>query len=147
MTDCSFCELVAGRGAVSTVYEDDRVLALLDIAPANPGHTLVIPKQHFSTLADLDEATGMHLFRIAQRVAQALRHSGLRCEGVNFLLADGAAADQEVFHVHLHVVPRFTGDNFKITADWNIQSCPTELDEIAAQIGKAYSHSTYTSLA
>jgi histidine triad (HIT) family protein len=138
MTDCIFCELVAGRGAISPVYEDDQVLAFLDVTPANPGHTLVIPKHHFTYLADMDEQTGMHLFKVAQRVAQAVRQSGLRCEGVNLLLADGAAAFQEVFHIHMHIVPRFQGDAFKIDADWNIQPCRTEMDEIAAQISKAY---------
>jgi histidine triad (HIT) family protein len=138
MTNCTFCDLVAGHGAISPVYEDDRVLAFLDIAPANLGHTLVIPKQHFSQLADMDEATGMHLFKVTQRVAQAVRRSGVRCEGVNLLLADGAAASQEVFHVHMHVVPRFAGDDFKIEAGWNIQPCRTEMNEIAAQIGKSY---------
>jgi histidine triad (HIT) family protein len=138
MIDCIFCELVAGRGAISPVYEDDQVLAFLDVAPANPGHTLVIPKQHFTHLVDMDEATGMHLFKVTQRLAQAVRQSGVHCEGVNLLLADGAAASQEVFHVHMHVVPRFKGDAFKIDADWSIQTCRTELDEIAAQINKAY---------
>jgi histidine triad (HIT) family protein len=138
MTDCVFCDLVAGRGAVSPVYEDDQVLAFLDVAPVNPGHTLVIPKQHFTHLADMDEATGMHLFKVAQRLAQAVRRSGVRCEGVNLLLADGAAAFQEVFHVHMHVVPRFQGDAFKIDADWSIQPCRTEMDEIAARISTAY---------
>jgi histidine triad (HIT) family protein len=136
--DCIFCDLVAGRGAVSPVYEDERVLAFLDVAPVNPGHTLVIPKQHYRSLTDLDEEIGMHLFRVAQRVAHAIRRSALRCEGVNLFLADGEAAFQEVFHVHLHVLPRFHGDSFKIDADWSIQPCRTELDEIAAQISRAY---------
>lgn len=142
-SDCIFCDLVAGRGAVSTVYEDDRVMAFLDIAPVNPGHTLVIPKQHYRSLADLDEEVGMHLFRVAQRVAQAIRRSGVRCEGINLFLADGEAAFQEVFHAHLHVVPRFRGDSFKIDADWSIQPCRTELDELATQISRAYLRSWF----
>lgn len=142
-SDCIFCDLVAGRGAVSTVYEDDRVMAFLDIAPVNPGHTLVIPKQHYGSLADLDEEVGMHLFRVAQQVAQAIRRSGVRCEGINLFLADGEAAFQEVFHAHLHVVPRFRGDSFKIDADWSIQPCRTELDELAAQISRAHLRSWF----
>jgi diadenosine tetraphosphate (Ap4A) HIT family hydrolase len=136
--ECIFCDLVAGRGAASIVYEDDVVMAFLDIAPVTPGHTLVVPKHHASGLSDLDEQTGMHLFRVAQRVAGALRRSGLRCEGINLFLADGAPAFQEVFHIHLHVLPRFQGDGFKIDADWNIQPCRTELDETAAQISRAF---------
>ena len=128
MSECLFCELIAGRGAASIVYEDEVAIAFLDIAPVTPGHTLVVPKRHAAGLKDLDEETGMHLFRVAQRVAGALRHSGLRCEGINLFLADGAAAFQEVFHIHLHVLPRFQGDGFKIDADWSIQPCRTELD-------------------
>jgi histidine triad (HIT) family protein len=138
MSDCIFCDLAAGRGAISAIYEDDVVLAFLDIAPVNPGHTLVIPKRHVATLAELDEATGMHLFRVSQRMAAAMRQSGVRCEGVNLWLADGAAAFQDVFHVHMHVIPRFAGDSFQIQADWSIQPCRTELDEIAGQVSKAY---------
>jgi histidine triad (HIT) family protein len=138
MNDCIFCDLVAGHEAISAIYEDDVVLAFLDIAPVNPGHTLVIPKRHIATLADLDEETGMHLFRISQRMAAAVRQAGVRCEGVNLWLADGAAAFQEVFHIHMHVIPRFADDNFQISADWSIQPCRTELDEIANQLGKAY---------
>ena len=138
MTNCIFCDLVAGREVSSPVYEDGQVLAVLDVAPINPGHLLVIPKRHIASLAELDEETGRHLFRVAQRLAGALRQSGLRCEGVNLLMADGAAAGQEVFHIHFHVVPRFQGDSFKIDADWNIQPCRTELDEIAREISLAY---------
>jgi histidine triad (HIT) family protein len=138
MTQCIFCELVAGRGALSPVYEDEHVLAFLDVAPVNPGHLLVIPKRHRASLDELDEETGIQLFRVAQRLAGAVRQAGVRCEGVNLLVADGAAAGQEVFHIHLHVIPRFQGDRFKIDADWNIQSCRTELDEIANQISRAY---------
>jgi len=84
----------------------------MDIHPIRPGHTLVIPKDHAAHLADLDLDDGTHLFRIAQRVAMALRESDIRCEGINLHLSDGEAAGQEVFHVHLHVIPRYAGDGF-----------------------------------
>jgi histidine triad (HIT) family protein len=71
----------------------------------------VLPR-HAACLADLKEAEGAQIFRVAQRLAAALRHSGVKCEGVNFLLADGAAAMQEVFHIHLHVLPRYPDDGF-----------------------------------
>lgn len=112
MTTCGFCEIAAGRGLASIVFRDDRCTAFMDIQPVNPGHLLVVPNQHAAFLADLDEDTGAHIFRIAQRLAAALRKSGLKCEGVNLFLADGEAAMQEVFHVHLHVIPRFEGDGF-----------------------------------
>ncbi len=71
------------------------------------------------------------------RLAAVLRSSGLRCEGINLFLADGAVAGQEVFHVHLHVVPRFAGDAFRIEADWPVQPTRPEPDDIASQIRQA----------
>jgi histidine triad (HIT) family protein len=125
------------------VYHDDRCSAFLDIQPVNPGHLLVVPNQHAASLADLDEETGTHMFRIAQRLAQALRGIGVRCEGVNLFLADGEAAFQEVFHVHLHVIPRFTGDGFglRFSPDYFVRPKRSELDVIAAEIRNSLSHS------
>lgn len=133
MADCIFCAIAEGSAPRSTVYEDEVVVAFMDIAPINPGHTLIVPKKHRTYLADMDESTGAHLFRVAMRVAHAIRRSGLRCEGVNFFLADGAAAGQEVLHVHLHVLPRFEGDNFRVQADW-VEAPRGELDDVAARL-------------
>lgn len=74
------------------------------------------------------------MFVVARRLAAALRASGLRCEGVNLFLADGEAAFQEVFHTHLHVIPRFAGDSFRISADWSVTPTRAELDAQAAWI-------------
>jgi histidine triad (HIT) family protein len=112
MSACWVCEIIAGRGLASIVFQDDRCTAFMDIQPVNPGHLVVVPNAHAPFLADLDEDTGAYIFRIAQRLATALRKSGLKCEGVNLFLADGKAAMQDVFHVHLHVIPRFEGDGF-----------------------------------
>lgn len=111
---CIFCEIVAGRADASAVYEDDHVTAFLDLFPINPGHALVIPKRHAANLSELDGADGERVFAVAQRVAAALRESGVRCEGVNLFLADGEIAGQEVFHVHMHVIPRYEGDGFSL---------------------------------
>ena len=132
--DCIFCAIVAGSAPASIVYDDANLLAFMDFRPVTPGHLLIIPKRHAPCLADLDEATGARMFTVAMRLAQALRASGLRCEGINLFLADGAAAFQEVFHTHLHVIPRFAGDTFRIDADWSITPPRAELDEIAAQV-------------
>ena len=88
-------------------------------------------------LSDLDEETGMHLFKVTMHMAKALRHSGLQCEGINLFLADGEAAFQDVFHVHMHVFPRFQGDPFKVDANWEIKPSRQELDEIAKRIRRA----------
>jgi histidine triad (HIT) family protein len=112
MDGCIFCEILAGRLPASVVFRDRLCMAFMDIQPVNAGHVLVVPEDHVASLADLPEDTGAHVFRAAKRVAAALYESGLDCEGVNLFLADGEAAGQEVFHVHLHVFPRFHGDGF-----------------------------------
>jgi histidine triad (HIT) family protein len=139
MTDCIFCDLLAGKLPASLVYQDALCTALLDIQPINPGHVLVIPNDHAATLAELDEETGAHMFRVAQRLAQVLRRSGIQCEGVNFFLADGAAAMQEVFHVHLHVFPRHVGDGFglKFGPAYFTRPSRAELEVVARQIKDA----------
>ena len=129
--DCIFCAIVAGNAPASVVYEDTDLLAFMDIRPVTPGHLMIIPKRHASYLADLDEATGERMFTVAMRLAQALRASGLRCEGINLFLA-------EVFHTHLHVFPRFAGDTFRIDADWTTTPSRAELDEIAARVRLGY---------
>jgi histidine triad (HIT) family protein len=111
---CIFCDILHGRMPGSFVYRDEHVAAFMDIQPVNPGHLLIVPVRHATFLADTDADTAAHLMRIAHRLAAALRRSSVRCEGVNLFLADGAAAMQEVFHVHLHVFPRFASDGFAL---------------------------------
>lgn len=139
MSTCIFCDILAEKSPSSVVFRDDVCCAFMDIQPVNPGHVLIIPTCHASSLAELDEESGAHMFRVAQRVAKALRNSGLKCEGVNLFLADGAAAGQEVFHVHLHVLPRYAGDEFgfRFGPQYGHRPTRTELDEIADKIGRA----------
>ena len=111
---CLFCDIVSGHEASSRVYEDETVLAFMDLFPVNPGHVLVVPKRHAVGLLDLDVETGARMWRAGHRLARALRRTELLCEGVNVFLADGAAAFQEIFHAHLHVFPRYTGDGFRM---------------------------------
>ncbi|MFY9580482.1 MAG: HIT family protein [Gaiellaceae bacterium] len=135
MNDCLLCRLVAREAEVSIVHEDERTVTLMDIQPLVRGHMLVVPRRHAAYLADLDPEDGAQLFRVGQLAAAALRSSKLRCEGVNFLLADGEAAGQEIFHVHLHVVPRHEGDGFglRLPADYSVRP-RAELDEAARAV-------------
>lgn len=141
MESCVFCRIVRGAAPASIVYSDERVLAFMDAQPVNTGHVLVISKVHAAQLSDLDEETGGQIFKVAMRVSEGLRRSGVRCEGVNLLLADGEAASQEVFHVHLHVVPRFRGDGFGMRFGPHYGGRPDkkELDKIALDIMKGMS--------
>lgn len=129
-SECVFCAIVHRGAAASIIHEDDTALAFMDHRPVTPGHLLVIPKAHAVGLEDLDERAGAQVWLVAHRLGRALRRSGLRCEGVNLFLADGEAAFQEVFHVHLHVFPRFTGDRFRLDADWRLRD-RGELDRSA----------------
>lgn len=115
MSECVFCKIIAGEIPGHFVLREKHCCAFLDIQPINRGHLLVVPRNHAAALADLTPADGAALFQTAQRLAAALRESGLPCEGVNLWLADGAAAGQEIEHVHLHVVPRHAGDGFGFT--------------------------------
>ncbi len=139
VTDCLFCRLVAGEGEVSIVHEDERTMTFMDIRPVVRGHMLVVPKRHATHLADLDAEDGAQIFRAAQQAAVALRRSPLRCEGVNLYVADGAAAGQEVFHVHLHVLPRHRGDGFglRMPPDYVVRPRP-ELADAANQLRAAW---------
>jgi diadenosine tetraphosphate (Ap4A) HIT family hydrolase len=107
---CVFCDIVAGKAPAVRIYEDDDYLAFLDIRPFSPGHTLVIPKQHFENLTDTPADVVAALATLGQRIAQAARESGLHADGNNIVINDGKAAFQSVFHIHLHVVPRQAGD-------------------------------------
>jgi histidine triad (HIT) family protein len=136
MQGCLFCGIVAGHVEASIVYRDDHVTAFLDIQPVNPGHLLIVPNRHATYLADLDPDDGAQLFRVGQRLVAALRRSELRCEGVNLFLADGEAAMQEVFHVHLHVFPRYKDDGFSLTFGPQYWTRPerSELARVAEQL-------------
>ena len=136
---CVFCEILAGRLPASAVLRDRGCTAFMDIQPINAGHVLVVPEDHVANLADLPEDTGAHLFRTAQKVAAALYESGLECEGVNLFLADGEAAGQDVFHVHLHVFPRYAGDGFGLRLGRGYAEKPDRevLEEAAKRIRTA----------
>ncbi|MBM4457345.1 MAG: HIT family protein [Chloroflexi bacterium] len=139
MFRCIFCAILAGQAEGSFVYRDDLCTAFLDIHQPTAGKLLVVPNLHAAALADLPPQTGGRMLQVAQKLAAALRRSGLPCEGVNLFLADGRAAGQDVFHVHLHVMPRFTGDGIRLQVGQSHAIYPPrfELDRLAAEILKA----------
>jgi histidine triad (HIT) family protein len=113
--DCIFCKIVAGELPATKVYEDDRTLAFMDIAPWTRGHALVIPKRHSRDLGEIDELDLGAVAATAKRVAE-LQKERLGAEGVNLLNAYGEAAWQTVFHFHVHVIPRYAGDGMSLPA-------------------------------
>lgn len=134
-----FTEIIAGRSCASVVYRDAHVMAFMDIQPINEGHVLVVPVQPARFLAELGEAVAAHLFVVGQRVAGAIRASGLPTTSIFMFLADGATAGQEVPHVHLHVVPRLAGDGLGFTLPERYGTLPEResLDKAALKIRSA----------
>jgi histidine triad (HIT) family protein len=137
VNDCIFCQIVQGAAPASFVFRDDLISAFLDIRPVTPGHLLVIPNEHVTHTHDLPDGTANAAFTVARRLARLLRSSSaVRADGVNLFAADGETAGQEVFHAHLHVIPRFADDGFDVSAGaWRLPP-PTrdQLDAIAADL-------------
>jgi histidine triad (HIT) family protein len=141
--ECIICKLLDGSEPASFVYRDDDCSAFMDIQPINAGHMLVAPNNHVPLMDNLPADAAAHLMRIAHMLAAALRESGLPCAGVNMFLADGEAAGQEVFHVHLHLFPRYHGDGFGLSfgPDY-FKRERAELDEAAGRIRQALVRTT-----
>ncbi len=112
MNDCIFCKIVKGEIPADKVYEDEAVLAFLDISPVNLGHTLIIPKEHFENIFVVPEETIAHMMKIAKKTSHAFEE--LHADGVNITMNNKEAAGQMVFHAHIHVIPRFKGDGFEL---------------------------------
>ena len=132
---CLFCDIAARRIAASAVYEDDDVMAFLDINPLAPGHVLLITKAHCETLLDVPRNTFSALFSAAQKIAEA-QIKVLGAEGVNWLQNSGKAAGQEILHFHIHLIPRMVDDG----VGWNWKpsryKIPEERDRLANQLNE-----------
>lgn len=132
MSACVFCAIAQGRSPAQVVYSDDDVVAFLDIRPITRGHTLVIPRRHSSGLTDLPSDLGGAMLSAAQLVAGGLRASSIGADGINLAVNDGRAAFQTVFHTHMHVVPRHTGDKLRFARGLLIRRDPTPQETAAA---------------
>jgi len=106
MSDCLFCKIVDGSIPSTKVYEDEHVLAFMDIMPLTKGHTLLIPKKHHENVYDMSSEEAGQLFSVAPKIAEALKAS-FQPAGLNLLNNNGAPAGQSVFHFHLHFIPRY----------------------------------------
>lgn len=112
--DCIFCKIANGEIPSATVYEDSICRVILDVNPANKGHALIIPKEHFDNIYSMDAETAAKIFTIATEVAKAQK-AELNPDGLNILQNNGEAAGQTVFHFHMHLVPRYIKDNVIMT--------------------------------
>ncbi|NOX31647.1 MAG: HIT domain-containing protein [Actinobacteria bacterium] len=109
MTQCTFCEIIAGRSPAQVVHEDDHSLAFMDLLPMTPGHCLLVPKRHIVDVWDLDDDDAAHVMRGVTRISHTVRER-LRPAGLNILNNNGKLADQSQFHFHFHIIPRYGND-------------------------------------
>jgi len=109
MNDCVFCKIINGEIPANIVYENGKVLAFLDINPINRGHTLIVSKKHYENISEITEDCLRDVVVVAKKIAGAME-IGLGAEGINILHASGKAAQQSVFHFHIHLVPRYRDD-------------------------------------
>jgi histidine triad (HIT) family protein len=104
--DCIFCKIAVKEADATVVYEDSRTLAFLDIHPLNPGHTLVIPKAHYTNMLDMPSEETARVFASVNKVMKGV-HKASGADGISVGQSNGIAASQEVFHMHVHIIPRF----------------------------------------
>jgi len=134
--DCIFCKIVSGEIPSVKVYEDDRVLAFMDINPINEGHVLIIPKAHVATIDDIAEADFLAVMAATRKLAVAVQKA-LHPDGINLMQLNGKAANQVVPHLHVHVVPRWSGDGVTVSR-WDIvQGDMEKIKSVGEQIQKA----------
>lgn len=132
--DCIFCKIANGEIPSITIFENNEFRVFFDINPASMGHCLIVPKQHYNDIFDMDAETGGKLFSLATAIARALKKE-LNCEGMNVVQNNGAIAGQTVFHFHLHLIPRYSGDTVNI--GWQPGEADKEmLGELAKKIRK-----------
>ena len=133
--DCLFCKIAKGEIHSATVYEDSHFTVILDVNPATKGHCLIIPKEHFDNIYDLDGETAGKLFALATCIARAMRDA-LKCDGLNLVQNNGEIAGQTVNHFHLHLIPRYEGAGLNL--NWPRQEISAEqLEEIRQSIKKS----------
>ncbi|MBX4201253.1 HIT family protein [Candidatus Parcubacteria bacterium] len=111
--DCIFCKIISGEIPSAKVFEDENVLAFLDVNPDSKGHTLVIPKQHAENIFDISKESLENVIVAAKHIAKNLKDV-LHTDGINLMQSNGPAANQVVMHYHLHIIPRYENDGLKI---------------------------------
>ncbi len=121
-SNCIFCKIANGEIPSATLFEDEMVRVILDISPASKGHALILPKDHYANLYEIDEEVAKHVIVTAKRQAIKMKEA-LGVEGINIVQNNGEIAGQTVFHYHMHIVPRYEGD--KVNIKWE----PGELSE------------------
>ncbi len=129
--NCIFCKILSGDIPSTAVYEDDSFRAILDVNPAARGHVIILPKNHAANIFEITDEDVSKIMVVAKKIATALKKT-YDCDGVNILQNNGEAAGQTVFHLHVHVIPRFKNDTVDI--GWKQGEMPEDLTVIAEEI-------------
>lgn len=136
MPECIFCSIAQGKIPCAKVFEDNEVLAFLDVNPLTKGHALVIPKKHFENVFDIEENALEKIIIAAKRISAKMKEV-LKADGIRLSQSNGARAGQVIFHFHLHIIPRYHDDRISMHDHGAARSTSAnmeELQEIAAQI-------------
>ena len=108
---CVFCKIISGEFNSSKIYEDEKVLAILDLSQATYGHTLVMPKEHYENIFELPEDVAGHLFKVVKKICSHYNETIPNIKGINLLNNNGKIAGQTVMHYHMHILPRYENDD------------------------------------
>ncbi|MFQ5881043.1 MAG: HIT family protein [Candidatus Methylomirabilales bacterium] len=140
MTGCIFCQIAQGERQAYKVFEAETAVAFLDIFPCTPGHTLVIPRQHFATLVEMPVEEVGRLFQAAALLAGKVQQA-MGAAGFNLGVNNGKAAGQEVFHVHIHIIPRYSADGGGSMKSIARMRGGEGLEQVAAKIRQVFAPS------
>ena len=114
MENCIFCKIANGEIPAATLYEDENFRVILDLGPASKGHALILPKSHAANIYELSDEMAAKAMILAKKMATAMT-AALKCDGFNIVQNNGECAGQTVFHFHMHLIPRYKGDQVGIT--------------------------------
>ena len=135
MKNCIFCKIISGEIPSAKIYEDEKVFAFLELNPLAEGHTLLIPKKHAQDIFDIDQDDLKNLAATAQKISLKLKEA-FGAEGVNLVQRSGKAAEQGVFHFHLHIIPRKNGDGIEMDRWWFEKAKAVSFEELQAAVKK-----------
>lgn len=113
VSDCLFCKIVKGEIPARKIYEDEHSFAFLDINPVNPGHTLLLPKEHSRNILEISDETFSKIAPVLKKLSVAVK-KGVRADGINIHINNEAPAGQAIFHTHFHIIPRFSNDGIRM---------------------------------
>ncbi len=135
MSSCVFCDIIFGSEPASLIYEDDETVAFMDLFPIHAGHALVAPREHVKDLSDCSPQLAAHVFQVSALLGPAIARA-TAAQGFNVWSANGKAAGQEVFHLHVHVLPRFDDDTFglRFPKGYPTPASRDQLEDMAAKI-------------